>query len=65
VRPSEIRSILHGVIVTAFVSGAIIGALLTQHASRWAMAIPAVAVLIASAFAFSQRNAPPSMPPGA
>jgi uncharacterized membrane protein YoaK (UPF0700 family) len=64
VRPSAIRSILHGVIVVAFVSGAIIGALLTQHASRWAMAIPAVAVLLASVFAFSQRNSQPSGPPG-
>jgi uncharacterized membrane protein YoaK (UPF0700 family) len=47
--------LLLGVIVVAFVSGAIIGALLTQHASRWAMAIPSLAVLFASAFAFAQR----------
>lgn len=62
-RPSVARSLLLGVIVATFVAGAIAGALTTQHASRWAMALPAVAVFLASAFAFSQRNAPRSLPP--
>lgn len=65
VRPSGVRSLLLGVIVLAFVTGAILGGWLTQHTSRWAMALPAVAVLLASAFAFSQRNARASLPPKA
>jgi uncharacterized membrane protein YoaK (UPF0700 family) len=61
--PSAARSLLLGVIVAAFVAGALAGALLTQHASRWAMGLPAVAVFLASGFAFSQRNAQQSIPP--
>jgi uncharacterized membrane protein YoaK (UPF0700 family) len=62
-QPSTVRSFLLGVIVIMFVVGAIAGALLTQHASRWAMALPSVAVFLASGFAFSQRNARRSVPP--
>lgn len=55
-RPAGFRSLLLTVIVVAFVCGAILGATLTEHASRWAMAFPAVAVFAASMFAFSQRS---------
>jgi uncharacterized membrane protein YoaK (UPF0700 family) len=64
-QPSATRSLLLGVIVVAFVAGAIFGALLTRHTSRWAMGFPAIAVFLASGFAFSQRNAPQSVPPSA
>jgi uncharacterized membrane protein YoaK (UPF0700 family) len=62
-RPAPWRSALLGVIVVAFIVGAILGATLTEHASRWAMALPAVAILLASIFAFSQRGALHSMRP--
>ena len=63
VRPTATRSLLLGVIVIAFVVGALLGAILTEHASRWAMAIPSLLISLASGFAFSQRNARPSLPP--
>lgn len=62
-QPSLARTLLLAVIVAAFVGGAVTGALLTRHASRWAMALPALAILLASAYAFGQRNAPSSIPP--
>lgn len=65
-RPVPWRSALLAVIVLAFSGGAILGAMLTEHTSRWAMALPAVAILAASIFAFSQRGARVSLrpPPG-
>ena len=63
-RPASWRSALLGVIVIAFIAGAILGATLTEHTSRWAMALPAVAIFAASIFAFSQRGARASkLPP--
>jgi uncharacterized membrane protein YoaK (UPF0700 family) len=52
-RPPAMRTILLLTIVAAFTVGAVIGALLTLHASRWAMLFPSLAVLAASAYAFS------------
>jgi uncharacterized membrane protein YoaK (UPF0700 family) len=52
-RPPLMRSVLLLTIVGAFAVGAVSGAVLTLQWSRWAMVFPAVAVLLASAFAFS------------
>lgn len=62
-RPAPWRSLILGIIVVAFVCGAIAGATLTEHASRWAMALPAVAILAASLYAFSQRGQRASLRP--
>jgi uncharacterized membrane protein YoaK (UPF0700 family) len=62
-RPVMAQSVLLAVIVFAFTAGGVIGAVLTLRASRWAMIIPAVAVLGASAFAYVQGNRPPSLRP--
>jgi uncharacterized membrane protein YoaK (UPF0700 family) len=62
-RPALTQSILLSVIIAAFTVGAVLGAVLTLRASRWAMVIPAVAVLVASGFAYRQGRQPPSIPP--
>ncbi len=54
-RPEGARATLLGTIVVMFISGALLGAVLTLRASRWAMAFPAIGVLAASALAFTQR----------
>jgi uncharacterized membrane protein YoaK (UPF0700 family) len=41
-------------IAGSFIVGGVLGAVLTAHASRWAMCLPAAAVGAASAFAFYQ-----------
>ncbi|MDB4997323.1 MAG: putative transrane protein [Myxococcaceae bacterium] len=51
-RPASARIVLHLTLVLAFMVGTIIGATVTTHASRWAMAVPAIAVLAASIRAF-------------
>lgn len=56
-RPEPARSVLLGTIVVMFVAGSLLGALLTMRTSRWAMALPAIAALAASAMAFRQRRA--------
>ena len=56
-RPLPQRVTLLGTIVILFVAGAMLGAVLTMRASRWAMALPALAVLAASGVAFLQRAA--------
>jgi uncharacterized membrane protein YoaK (UPF0700 family) len=48
------------VILAAFVVGATLGALLTLHASRWAMVAPAAAVFLAAANAFSAKPRAPA-----
>lgn len=53
-RPVVGRISLLSAIVGSFVVGAIVGAALTLHASRWAMCLPAGAILMASAFALGQ-----------
>jgi uncharacterized membrane protein YoaK (UPF0700 family) len=52
-RPPPTRSVLLLTIVAAFSVGAVLGAILTLRASRWAMLFPAVAVAVASLYAFS------------
>ncbi|HEX3596644.1 MAG TPA: YoaK family protein [Polyangiaceae bacterium] len=47
---------LLAIIVTAFVSGSVLGALLTFRISRWAMFAPAGGVFLASAYAFYPRR---------
>ncbi len=54
-RPPMGRISLLATIFFAFVGGAIAGAILTLHISRWAMVVPSVAVLAAAGLAF--RNA--------
>lgn len=54
-------------IAASFVVGAVLGAVLTAHASRWAMCLPAAAVGAVSAFAFYQgmpARAASGPPPG-
>lgn len=62
-RPMAAQSFLLSVIVVAFTLGGVAGAVLTLRASRWAMVIPAVAVLGASAFAYAQGKQPATLPP--
>ena len=45
-----------GTIVVTFTAGAVLGAVLTLRASRWAMIAPSIAIFAASAFAFYQRT---------
>jgi len=55
-KPAKRQAPLLLTIVGAFLSGALLGSLLTVHASRWAMMVPAAATLAASIYAFSQRD---------
>jgi uncharacterized membrane protein YoaK (UPF0700 family) len=55
-KPIRQQSLLLLTITLAYSTGALIGALLTLHASRWAMALPAVATFGAGMYAFSQRE---------
>lgn len=64
-RPRAAKAVLLGVIVVAFVLGTAAGALLTLHASRWAMALPAILVFVLAGYAYSQRNIAASVPPPA
>ena len=50
-RPVSARSMLLLIIITTFTTGAVIGALVTYRASRWAMVAPAIAILAASVYA--------------
>lgn len=62
-RPVRQQSLLLLTIMLAFFVGALVGGLLTLRASRWSMALPAVATLAAGIYAFSQRerlSAPPA-----
>ena len=61
-RPVGARSILLVTIITTFTIGALIGALVTCRASRWAMVAPAIAILFASAYALLDRSK--AAPPG-
>lgn len=59
-RPTATRGLLLSAVTGSFVVGAVFGSTLTLRASRWAMCLPAGAILLASAFAFYQglpRNA--------
>jgi uncharacterized membrane protein YoaK (UPF0700 family) len=56
--PSHDRAALLVAVVVSFVVGALAGAVLTLRASRWAMCLPAAAILLASAFAFAQASSP-------
>ena len=63
-RPAIARTWLLATIVFSFMVGAAAGAVLTARISRWAMLLPAVAVALASAFAFYQGTyAKPSLRP--
>lgn len=53
-RPQPARAILLAVITLAFTIGAALGATMTLRLSRWAMLLPAAAILIASAVAYRQ-----------
>ena len=55
-RPQEQRAALLGTIVGMFVLGALVGAVLTLRASRWAMVLPAIAVTAAAAQAYFARD---------
>lgn len=55
-RPQEQRAALLSTIVATFVVGALVGAVLTLRASRWAMVLPAVAVAAAGAQAYLARD---------
>lgn len=60
-KPQLERAALLGTIVATFISGAVVGGVLTLQTSRWAMALPAIAVAIAGAFAYFAR--PPAVSP--
>lgn len=64
-RPTSGRVILLGTVVAAFLVGAILGGLATLRASRWAMAAPAAAIMLASAYALWETESadPPSESP--
>ena len=64
-RPVGSRSILLLTILATFVLGAVLGALVTFRASRWAMGAPAIAILAASLYALmlGARAAPHTDPP--
>lgn len=62
-RPQVERAALLGTIVLMFISGAIVGGVLTLQASRWAMVLPAVAVSVLGAFAYLARKPPPPTTP--
>lgn len=64
-RPTTAKLWLLGTIVVAFMIGAAGGAVLTARISRWAMCLPAVAVGLASAFAFYQGASSKSLRPPA
>ena len=51
-RPAPAKTLLLATIFVSFILGATLGATLTLRASRWAMLLPAVAVLLASTMAF-------------
>lgn len=53
-RPVVGRISLLGAVTASFVAGAVLGATLTLRASRWAMCVPAAAVVLASGFALYQ-----------
>lgn len=55
-RPDADRVLVLATILAGFTAGALLGAVLTLRASRWAMLAPAGATLAASAFAFYQRR---------
>ena len=55
-RPDPTKAVLLGTIVVTFTAGAVLGAVLTLRASRWAMIAPSIAIFAASAFAFYQRT---------
>lgn len=55
-RPSIARALLLGIIVVAFTLGAIAGATLTTHYSRYAMLIPAAMLLMAGLYACFVRE---------
>jgi uncharacterized membrane protein YoaK (UPF0700 family) len=66
-RPPGMRTVILLTIVAAFTVGAVLGALLTLRASRWAMLFPALAVMVASMFAFTRAgrgldDKPPARP---
>jgi uncharacterized membrane protein YoaK (UPF0700 family) len=55
-RPKLSKVAIQLIIVGAFMAGAVLGAVMTLHASRWSMILPAVAVLLASVLAFRQQK---------
>jgi uncharacterized membrane protein YoaK (UPF0700 family) len=55
-RPESARAILLLTITGAFVVGAVLGALLTLRASRWAMGAPAAATVLAALMAFRTKT---------
>ena len=62
-RPAPAKAILLGTIVIAFGLGALIGGVATLRASRWAMIAPAVAIMLASLYAFIERDDPEDVRP--
>jgi uncharacterized membrane protein YoaK (UPF0700 family) len=56
VRPAPEKLMLLLTIVGAFTTGALLGAELTLRASRWAMLMPAAAILAACLYAFSESD---------
>lgn len=55
-KPAKHRALLLVTITLAFCLGALLGGILTLRASRWAMALPAIATFVAGAYAYSQRD---------
>jgi uncharacterized membrane protein YoaK (UPF0700 family) len=58
-RPTLAKSILLLTITSSFMTGAVAGALLTLRASRWSMVFPAVAIFLASGYAFGTKDEQP------
>jgi uncharacterized membrane protein YoaK (UPF0700 family) len=52
------KTVLLVVILSTFIAGAMLGAVLTFRASRWAMLAPAAAIFLASAAAFRTSRKP-------
>ncbi len=63
VRPAPEKLMLLLTIVAAFTTGALLGAELTLRASRWAMLLPAAAILAACLYAFSESEDPAAAKP--
>jgi uncharacterized membrane protein YoaK (UPF0700 family) len=63
VRPAPEKVMLLLTIAGAFTTGALIGAELTLRASRWAMLLPAAAILAACLYAFSESEDPAAAKP--
>lgn len=62
-RPPLSKIVILATIIGAFTVGSAVGAVLTLRASRWSMAMPAAAVLLASFYAFRQHDGAPSQEP--